>query len=61
MKVSYHENMLKSGCSDMIYCASINYFICSMHSDNQIVIFNVFSKNVNEIEKLTYKNERQIY
>jgi len=32
-----------------------------MHPDNQIIIFKVFSKNVNEIEKLTYENERQIY
>jgi len=30
-----------------------------MHPNNQIVIFKVYSKNVNE--KLTYMNERQIY
>ena len=36
-------------------------FLCSKHPDNQIIIFKVFSKNVNEIEKLTYENERQIY
>jgi len=30
-----------------------------MHPDNQIVIFKVFSKNVNE--NLTYENKRQIY
>jgi len=31
-------------------------FLFSMHPDNQIVIFKVSSKNVNE--KLTYENER---
>jgi len=34
-------------------------FLLPMHHDNQIVIFKVSSKHVNE--KLTYKNERQIY
>ena len=37
------------------------WFIFPMHPDNQIIIFKAFSKNVNEIEKLTYENERQIY
>ena len=36
-------------------------FFLPMHPDNQIIIFKVFSKNINEIEKLTYENERQIY
>jgi len=34
-------------------------FFFPMHPNNQIVIFKVSSKNVNE--KLTYKNERQMY
>ena len=33
-------------------------FFFPMHPDNQIIIFKVFSKNVNEIDK---ENERQIY
>jgi len=30
-----------------------------MHPDNQIFIFKVYNKNVNE--NLTYENERQMY
>ena len=44
-------------CHDLL--CKLKLFIFSMHPDNQIVIFNVFSKNVNK--KLTYKNERQMY
>ena len=43
----------------MIYYANINYSICSMHIDNEIVIFKVSSKNVNE--NLTDNDERQMY
>jgi len=59
MKVSYHGIMLKNCCHDLPCKHKLFFF--SMHPDNQIIIFKVFSKNVNEIEKLTYENERQIY
>ena len=42
----------------LLFCKH-KLFLFSMHSNNQIVIFKVSSKNVNE--KLTYENERQIY
>ena len=47
-------------CSHDLPCKHKLFFF-PMHIDNQIIIFKVFSKNVNEIEKLTYENERQIY
>jgi len=34
-------------------------FLFSMHPHNQVIIFKVSNKNVNE--NLTYKNKRQIY
>ena len=46
-------------CHDLL--CKLKIFFFPMHTDNQIIIFKVFSKNVNEIEKLTYENERQIY
>jgi len=46
-------------CHDLLCKRKLFFF--PMHPDNQIIIFKVFSKNVNEIEKLTYENERQIY
>jgi len=46
---AHHGNMLKSCCcSIMFYYANINYSFFSKHPDNQIVIFEVSSKNVNE-------------
>jgi len=46
MKVSYHENMLRSCCHDLL--CKHKLFLFPMHFDNQIVIFEVSSKNVNE-------------
>jgi len=46
-------------CHDLLCKHKLFFF--PMHPGNQIFIFKVFSKNVNEIEKLTYENERQMY
>jgi len=43
-------------CHDLLRNHKLFFF--PMHPNNQIIIFKVFSKNVNEIEKLTYENER---
>jgi len=55
MEICYKKELLL--CHDLL-CKHI-LFLFSIHSDNQIVIFKVSIKNVNE--KLTYENERQIY
>ena len=57
-EVSYHGNMLKSCCHDIL-CKHKLFLFSMHHPDNQIVIFKVSSKNVNE--KLTYNDERQMY
>jgi len=47
-EVSYHGNMLKICCHDLL--CKHKLFIFLMHPDNQIVIFKVPSKNFNEID-----------
>jgi len=53
MKVSYHENMLRSCCHDLL--CKHKLFLFPMHLNNQIVIFKVPSKNFNEIDILEWE------